>query len=125
LWLRCVNYNDTNDMQLLAGSVANRKEGLDQLKLALDWDRIDVAKNILTADDDATHWKVRFLVMSLCIYQRLRRNVNVSYRFVLLVKLFCIKGVSLIDWGSTGKLPVSNVGRVAKAYCNIKIIFKN
>jgi len=57
-------------MQLMAGSVANTNKGLDQLKLALDWDRIDVAKNILisAATAAATPWKVCFLVMSLCVY---------------------------------------------------------
>jgi len=42
----------------LDGSVVNKEKHLDQLKLALAWNRIDFAKEILMAD--GVSWRVCF-----------------------------------------------------------------
>jgi len=59
------------NVQLLVGSAVNQENDLDQLKLALAWNRIDFAKEILMTDD-ASRPVCNLVDFCSCVYYFIR-----------------------------------------------------
>jgi len=90
---RTLNYDDVDDIWLLADSAVNKEKHLDHLKLALAWNRLDFAEKILMSNDGV--WKVCFSV-DFCIsaYYFCALTLYSMKNFVITARyLFCDAGV--------------------------------